>query len=516
MYTTNPDEEIIGIDLGTSNSCVAIKRNKKIEIIADTKSGNRIIGSIVCFKNNKERLIGESAKNYILQYPESTIYDSKRLIGLKFNNPSVQNDIKNWPIKIIEDKKTGKPKYVIKVENEEKEYFPENIASMILGYLKTFSETYENKKIKKVVIGVPANFNSLQRKATYEAAVEAGFEDINLINEPTAAAIAYGNTIKSDEERKILIFDLGGGTFDVTVLKNIGNEYYILASMGEEHLGGEDFTQRLIDYIISEIKKIEEFKNIDFKDKKNEKIIKLHRKLRKLTEQLKISLTAEITSSFFYDMLYGIKNFSLDITRSKYEELCMDLWKKCFKKVDEALKISKLKKDEIDEIILVGGSSRTPKIKQMVQDYFNGKEPLQNINPDEVVAKGALQSIYSKIYIHDILSKSIGIEINNGKMDIIIPAGTILPQKNSKLLLFNKLYEVKGKLRIITIKIYEGNSENVSNNELLGSFSVKLGNDNNEKTITIKMLINYNSMLKVSVFHNNDLKNEYSTELNLF
>ena len=223
-----------------------------------------------------------------------------------------------------------------------------------------------------------------------------------------------------------------------------------------------------------------------------------------------------MTYSFFYDMLYGIKNFSLDITRSKYEELCMDLWKKCFKKVDEALKISKLKKDEIDEIILVGGSSRTPKIKQMVQDYFNGKEPLQNINPDEVVAKGALQSIYSKIHIHDILSKSIGIEINNGKMDIIIPAGTILPQKNSKLLSFNKLYEVKGKLRIITIKIYEGNSENVSNNELLGSFSVKLGNDNNEKTITIKMLINYNSMLKVSVFHNNDLKNEYSTELNLF
>ena len=508
--------KIIGIDLGTTYSCVAIIRNGEVEIVPDISHPKKIIPSIVCFKDFNQRLIGWPAKNNRIQFYESTMFDSKRLLGYKFANKNIQEDIKNWPVIIKEDKKTGKPKYVIKVENEEKEYFPENIASMILGYLKTFSETYENKKIKKVVIGVPANFNSLQRKATYEAAVEAGFEDINLINEPTAAAIAYGNTIKSDEERKILIFDLGGGTFDVTILKNIGNEYYILASMGEEHLGGEDFTQRLIDYIISEIKKIEEFKNIDFDNKKNEKIIKLHRKLRILTEKLKISLTAEITSSFFYDMLYGIKNFSLDITRSKYEELCMDLWKKCFKKVDEALKISKLKKDEIDEIILVGGSSRTPKIKQMVQDYFNGKEPLQNINPDEVVAKGALQSIYSKIHIHDILSKSIGIEINNGKMDIIIPAGTILPQKNSKLLSFNKLYEVKGKLRIITIKIYEGNSENVSNNELLGSFSVKLGNDNNEKTITIKMLINYNSMLKVSVFHNNDLKNEYSTELNLF
>ena len=203
----NKNEPIIGIDLGTTNSCVAINRNGNIEIVADGTNGNRIIASMVCFKSNSECLIGNTAKNNMLQYSQSTIFDSKRLIGLKYDNPDVQKDIKNWPFKVIKDEKTGKPKYIIKIGNEEKEYFPENIASIILNYLKTNAETYINKEIKKVVIGVPANFNTLQRKATIEAAEEAGFEDIKLINEPTAAAIAYGNIIKSNKERKVLIFD---------------------------------------------------------------------------------------------------------------------------------------------------------------------------------------------------------------------------------------------------------------------------------------------------------------------
>ena len=235
------NESIIGIDLGTTYSCVAIMRNGKVDVIAETQSGIRSQPSIVCFKNNNECLIGISAKRNMLEYPESTMFDSKRLIGHKFSNKYVQEDIKNWPVKVIEDKKTGKPKYVIKIGNEEKEYFPVNVSSMILGYLKSYSELYENKEIKKVVIGVPAHFNKLQREDTIKSAKEAGFEDIKLINEPTAAAIAYGNIRESKEERKVLIFDLGGGTFDVSIVKIKGNEYNVLVSLGEEHLRSEDF-----------------------------------------------------------------------------------------------------------------------------------------------------------------------------------------------------------------------------------------------------------------------------------
>ena len=263
------DQDIIGIDLGTSYSCVAIMRKNKVEIIENKQTGSKIIPSIVCF-NGKEFLIGTQAQNNMLKYPESTMYNSKRLIGYKFKNKHVQNDIKNWPIKIIEDKKTGKPQYVIKIGNEEKKYYPEDVASMILKSLKKNAEIHENKEIKKVIIGVPAHFNDLQRNATIEAGKKAGFEEIKLINEPTAAAIAYGNIIKSNKERKILIFDLGGGTFDASIVKIKGNEYNVLASLSEEHLGGEDFNQRLINYVIMEIKKDKKFKNIDFDNKNDE------------------------------------------------------------------------------------------------------------------------------------------------------------------------------------------------------------------------------------------------------
>ncbi len=229
------NETIIGIDLGTTFSCASIMRNGNVEIAPDNKTGKKLIPSIVCFKSKSECLIGNSAKNNMLQYSQSTMFGNKRLLGHKFINQHVQNDIKNWPVKILEDKNTGKPKYVIKVENEEKEYFPENVASMILTYLKTYAEIYENREIQKAIITVPANFNNYQRKATIEAAEEAGLEVIKLLNEPTAAAIAYGDSIKSDKERNILIFDLGGGTFDVSVVKIKGIDYYVLASIGEEH-----------------------------------------------------------------------------------------------------------------------------------------------------------------------------------------------------------------------------------------------------------------------------------------
>ena len=227
---------------------------------------------MVCFKENEEISIGGSAKNNMAEYPESTIFDSKRLIGLKFKNPSVQKDIKNWPFKVIEDEKTKKPKYKQKIKNEEKEYFPEDIASIILDYIKNYAEiSIEGKPIKNAIITVPANFENSQRLMTIEAAKKIGLNIIKVINEPTAAAIAYGDIIQSNKERNVLIFDLGGGTFDVTILKITGNEYKVLASLGEDHLGGEDFNQRIINYIFSSIKINDKFKRITFSNKNDKK-----------------------------------------------------------------------------------------------------------------------------------------------------------------------------------------------------------------------------------------------------
>ena len=250
---------------------------------------------------------------------------------------------------------------------------------------------------------------------------------------------------------------------------------------------------------MEEIKKNSKFKNIDFKNKNDEKIIRFNKKMKEEIEKIKKQLSSEEDSIFYIDMIYGIDEFKLEISRKKYEELCMDLWKKCFKIVDDALKLSKLKKEEIDDIILVGGSTRTPKIKEMVQEYFNGKEPLQNINPDEVVAYGAVLAAYLDLNIHDITSKAIGISIQNGKMDIIIPVGTEIPLKNEKSKKYSKKYTLKSTKdnSIQNISIYQGNNENVSNNYLLGIFSIQVGKVNSEKKVKIVMSIDHNSILEV-------------------
>ena len=266
-------EAIIGIDLGTKFSCVGIMREGRVEIVPEVNSGDRIIPSIVGFNHDNEKCIGKVASEHLLEYIKSIMYDSKRLIGHKFSNENVQNDISHWPIKITEDPKTKKPQYVIKVDNEERKYFPEEVSSMILEYLKKQAEIYNaNKEIKRAVITVPAHFNNLQRKATIEAANKAGLEVFKIINEPTASAIAYGDIIKSDNERKVLIFDIGGGTFDASIVKIKGNEYTVLASQGEEHLGGEDFNQRLLDYVIKEIKKDKDFEKFDFYTNKKDDV----------------------------------------------------------------------------------------------------------------------------------------------------------------------------------------------------------------------------------------------------
>ena len=497
----------MGIDLGTIYSCIGIIRKSQIEIIADKADGSRIIPSMVCYKENKW-LYGNSAKSNMIEFAESTMFESKRLIGLKFNDKQVQRDIKNWNVKIIEDNKSKKPQYVIKVENEEKKYFAEDVSSMILKYLKKNAETFTNTKINKAVITVPAHFNNLQRQATINAAELAGLEVIKIINEPTAAAIAYAETINTDrKEKKVLIFDIGGGTFDVSILKIKNNEYYVLSSCGESHLGGEDFNQRLEGYIIKEIKKIDTFKNIDFDDKNDKKILKILKRLRIEVEKVKIELSRESNASFFLDSLYNGEDFKLTIERETYEGLCTDLWKKCIDKIEEALKLAKLKKENIDEIILVGGSVRTPKIQEMVKNYF-GKEPLQNVNVEEVVAVGATLAPRLDIKTHDIITKSIGIGIGNGNMSTIFQVGTVLPFKE-KPLKISKNFIVGGKnpLKKQVIKIYEGNDPIAKNNLLLGKFTLEIDKNQKEKNITISMELDHNSILKV-IGKINDEKNK--------
>ncbi len=359
------------------------------------------------------------------------------------------------------------------------------------------------------MIGVPAHFNNLQRDATIKAAEKAGFEEIELINEPTAAAIAYGDIIKSNKERNVLIFDLGVRTFDVSIVKIKGNEYNVLASLGEGNLGGENFNQRLMKYVMGKIKKDNRFKDINFEDKNNDKMKKILNKLIKKIEELKITLSCEDNGILFYEYLNGNDDLDLEITRSKYEELCMDLWKKCLIKVDEAVKKAKLKKEKIDEIILVGGSSRTPKIKEMVKNYFN-KEPFQNINSDEIVAYGLILQTSKKLNIHDISTKAIGIKIGS-KMYNIIPQGEILPISKNKILKFNKDFIKNNMNDNLTIKVYEI-SNNMSFNEYLGEIPIKFDNDSKENEIKIKIHLNNNS-IEVSAIIKDKNNNEIEIKM---
>ena len=488
----------MGIDLGTIYSCIGIIRKGQIETVADKADGSRIIPSMVCYKDD-QWLYGNSAKNNMTEYYKTTMFESKRLLGLKFSNKKVQNDIKNWPNKIIEDQVTKKPQYVIEINGKEEKFFPEDVSSMILKYLKEFAQVYESgKTIKYAVITVPAHFNNLQRAATIEAAEKAGLKIVKIINEPTAAAIAYIQQIGINEQaKKLLIFDIGGGTFDASVLQIKNKEYSILSSCGISHLGGEDFNIELQKYVIEEIKKIPEFQGIDFEDKAKEENLIALRKLRDTIEKVKIELSRLKETSCFIEALYNGKNFKMKITREKYEELCKELWELCFVKVDEALSLAKLKRDDIEQIILVGGSIRTPKIQQMIKEHFPGKKVLQNINVDEVVAYGATLSAYVDVKLRDITSKNIGIEISGGKMATIIEKGTVLPVIN-KTLNYKKEFLLGGKNpKSQIIKVYEGNSTTALDNVYLGKFIISVNQGKKDEIITISMNIDHNSILHV-------------------
>ena len=494
------NDVILGIDLGTIDSCAAIYRNNGVETVPDI-DGNKIIPSMVCYKGENDIfLYGQTARDNSLEFAETTMFESKRFIGNQYKFKSVQKDIEHLPVKIIEDKKTGKPKYQIKLKAGIKEYFPEEVSSMILKYIKKYCDVFKgnNSKIKKTIITVPAHFNKWQREATVEAGKNAGLYNIELLNEATAAAIAYVDKFKeANKEMKILIFDIGGGTFDVSILSVLNNKYKVLSSCGDSHLGGEDFNQKLLDYIKTKVQNDDNFKDTDFTK------AKILKKFRKEVEKKKKELSKLDESSFYVEALKGDNDFKMTIKRETFEELCMPLWNKMFDIVEEALKIANIQKEDLDNVIFVGGPTRTPKIEEMATDFFGDVEILKNVNVEEVVAQGAALSGNLNLDIEDTISKSIGVETANFQFSEIIPKGTNLPTTGN-MKVFSKKYTLKGLKKKQKIKILEGK-------DYIGDFILTL--DEDEKEIEIKMTIDRNLILHVSAVVNGKKKENKNIEM---
>jgi len=454
-------EGAIGIDLGTTYSCVAVMQGGRVEVISNDQ-GNRTTPSYVAFAD--ERLIGDAAKNQVSMNPKNTVFDAKRLIGRSFDDHHVQSDMKHWPFTVVN--KNGAPHIQVKHNDKDVIFRPEEISAMVLTKMKDVAESYLGKKVTKAVVTVPAYFNNEQREKTKDACLIAGMEPLRIINEPTAAAIAYGIDKDFKTERNVLIFDLGGGTFDVSLLSIEDGVFEVKSTAGNTHLGGEDFDNRLVEYVRNEFKKKHKK---DFGE--NPRAL---RRIRTACESAKRNLSSAAKTSIQVDSLIDGIDFQMEITRAKFEQVNDDLFRLCLESVTKVLQDSGFSKDQVHDVVLVGGSSRIPKVQDLLSNFFNGKALCKNINPDECVAYGAAVQAANltgnnktNMVLLDVCPLSLGLQTGENIFTAIIDRNSAIPCRKSQT-----FTTASNNQETVSICIYEGERKFTEDNNLLGKFNL--------------------------------------------